>query len=305
MSSPDRRESPERILIIGARGQVGAELVDREWPVGTFVLPATRDQLDLGDRSAVVAYLDEWQPDVVVNAAAYTAVDRAEEQPELAHRVNHRGVEYLAEGCRRVEAKLIHLSTDYVFDGTKDGWYREGDRVNPLSVYGRSKRAGELAAMTLPDAIVVRTSWVYSSRGSNFARTILRLGRERDSLSVVDDQRGCPTSARDVADAIVRIIESGGRHSGVFHVCAPDDATWWDVANEVLLLDERRQLVELERLTTAQYPTAAARPMDSRMSTEAFEVAYGMRLRPWRTALAEVMDQLSRQSRDLVSGASR
>lgn len=292
--------SIERILIVGAKGQVGAELVEREWGVGTFVLPATRDQVDLVDRDAVVTYLEEWRPDVVVNAAAYTAVDRAEEQPELAYQVNHRGVVNLVDGCRSIGAKLIHLSTDYVFDGTFDGWYREGHGVNPLGVYGRSKRAGELAALQLPEAVVIRTSWIYSSRGANFVRTMLRLGRERDTIGVVDDQRGCPTSAADVADAIVRVIDNECRHTGVFHVAAPDDGTWWDVANEVLLLDERRSLVQLDRLTTAQYPTPARRPADSRLSSEAFEVAYGLKLRPWRTALADVMDQLSRQAPPLA-----
>ncbi len=288
----------DRVLILGASGQLGAALVAQEWPVGTFVLPATRDQLDITDPLAVRAYINQWRPKVVVNAAAYTAVDAAEDQPEMAAEINHMAVESLVDALGAVGGRLIHISTDYVFDGATPGWYTEHDQVNPLSVYGRSKRAGELAALSLAESLVIRTSWLYSSTGRNFVRTIRQLGRARHSLEVVDDQFGCPTSADELAAAIVVAIRSGLRYTGVFHVASPDDGTWWDVADEVLRLDGTRNRVRLARLTTDQYPLAARRPADSRISSEAFAAAYGHVLSPWREALREVSARLDRQDLD-------
>ena len=291
---PADRPSLDRVLILGAKGQLGSALVSQEWPVGTFVLPATRDQLDITDPLAVRAYIERWRPKVVINAAAYTSVDGAEAEPDVANRVNHRAVVSIAEAVGALGARLIHLSTDYVFDGAATGWYREHDQVNPLSAYGRSKRAGELAALELDDALVLRTSWLYSSTGSNFVRTIRQLGRRRPVLQVVADQRGCPTSADDLAAAIVVAVRSGLRHNGMFHVAAPDDATWWEFADEILRLDGTRDRVELDRITTGQYPLAARRPADSRISSEAFAAAYGHTLPPWRESLRRVSRQLDR-----------
>lgn len=288
---------PERVLILGAKGQLGASLVAQDWPVGTFVLPATRDQLDVTDRGAIRAYIVRWRPDVVINAAAYTAVDLAEDEPQLANLVNHRAVAWLVEALAAEGGRLVHVSTDYVFDGTKGARYSEHDQVNPLSAYGRSKRGGEVAALQLADSLVLRTSWLYSSTGHNFVRTIRRLGRERSTLDVVDDQRGCPTSADDLAAAIVAAVRAGLGHTGLFHVAAQDDATWWELADEVLRLDGRRDQVGLERITTEQYPVAARRPADSRISSEAFATAYGVTLPPWRDSLRAVCRQLDRQDR--------
>ncbi len=285
----------DRVLILGAKGQLGAALVAQEWPVGTFVLPATRDQLDIADPEQVTAYVEQWRPKVIINAAAYTAVDRAEDEPEAANLVNHRSVVSIAEAAGRVGARLIHMSTDYVFDGATVGWYREHDQVNPLGVYGRSKRAGELAALTLADALVLRTSWLYSSTGNNFVRTIRRLGRSRHALDVVHDQRGCPTSADDLAAAIVVAVRGGLKHNGLFHVAAPDAATWWEFADEVLRLDGTRDRVILNRIGSDQYPLAARRPADSRISSDAFAAAYGYALPPWRESLRAVARQLDRQ----------
>ncbi len=296
---PVGRPPFDRIAVIGARGQLGSALVDRRWPVGTLVLPVTRDQLDLTDRESVWSYLLRWRPQVVVNAAAYTRVDRAEDEPELAVEVNQAAVASIVQGVSAIGARLIHVSTDYVFDGTADGWYREADQVNPLSVYGRSKRAGELEAFALDDSLVIRTSGLYSSTGTNFVRTIRRLGRERDRLEVVDDQRLCPTSADDLAEAIGVAIEAGLKHTGLFHVASVDDATWWEVADEILRLDGRRSAIDLDRISTeqrlAQGRSIARRPADSRLSSEAFATAYDHTLRPWRTALADVYRQLARR----------
>ncbi|MEL6982745.1 MAG: dTDP-4-dehydrorhamnose reductase [Actinomycetota bacterium] len=292
----------DRILILGARGQLGSALVAQEWPVGTFVLPATRDQLDITDAAAVWSYLMRWRPRVVINAAAYTQVDRAEDEPELAMAVNHRAVASIVQGVRAIGARLVHLSTDYVFDGAATGWYREADQVNPLSVYGRSKRAGELAALELDDSVVIRTSGLYSSSGSNFVKTIRRLGRERNRLEVVDDQRSCPTSADDLARAIAGAVNAGLKHTGLFHVAAPDCATWWEMADEILTLDGRRDAVELDRISTEQRlalgQSIARRPADSRLSSDAFATAYDQTLQPWRDALRAVCSQLDRQDRD-------
>lgn len=292
----------DRILILGARGQLGSALVAQEWPVGTFVLPATRDQLDLTDAAAVWSYLMRWRPRVVVNAAAYTQVDRAEDEPELAMAVNHRAVATIVQGVQAIGARLIHISTDYVFDGATSGWYREADQVNPLSVYGRSKRAGELEALELEDSLVIRTSGLYSSTGSNFVKTIRRLGRERNRLEVVDDQRCCPTAADDLAMAIVGAINAGLKHTGLFHVAAPDSASWWEVADEILRVDGRRDAVELDRISTEQRlalgQSIARRPNDSRLSSDAFATAYDQTPRPWREALRAVCAQLERQDRN-------
>lgn len=290
----------DRVMILGATGQLGSALTAQDWPVGSFVLPATRDQVDITDQDAVRSYIQYWQPQVVINAAAYTAVDLAEDEPEQATKVNFHAVAAVADAVRSIGARLIHVSTDYVFDGTTPGWYTEHDQVNPLSVYGRSKRAGELAALELPDSLVIRTSWLYSSSGRNFVRTIRNLGRSRESLEVVDDQQGCPTSAEELAAAIVVAVRSGLRYTGVFHVASPDEATWWQLADEVLRLDGTRDRVRLLRLTTEQYPLAARRPMDSRISSDAFAAAYGVVLSPWREALRVVSAQLDRQ--DLEPG---
>jgi len=292
----------DRILILGARGQLGSALVAQDWPVGTFVLPATRDQLDLTDPSAVWSYLMRWRPRVVINAAAYTQVDRAEDEPELAMAVNHKAVASIVQGVQAIGARLVHVSTDYVFDGATSGWYREADQVNPLSVYGRSKRAGELEALKLDDSLVIRTSGLYSSNGTNFVTTIRRLGRERDRLEVVDDQRSCPTAADDLARAIAGAVNAGLKHTGLFHVAAPDSASWWEVADEILRVDGRRDVVELDRISTEQRlalgQSIARRPTDSRLSSDAFATAYDQTLRPWREALRAVCAQLDRQDRD-------
>lgn len=313
----------DRILVIGARGQLGSALLRQDWPVGTFVLPATRDQLDITEPAAVWAYLLRWRPRVVINAAAYTAVDRAEDEPELAAAVNGRAVSSIVQGVGAIGARLIHLSTDYVFDGATPGWYREGDQVSPLNAYGRSKRAGELAALELDDSLVIRTSGLYSGTGPNFVSSIRHKARAGERLQVVDDQRCCPTSADDLARALVVAVRSGLNHSGLFHVAAPDDATWWEVADEVLRLDGRRDEVRLERRGSQpdgrrqangrRQPNrrrddsspigVARRPKDSRLSSDAFAAAYEHTLPPWRTSLAAVCAQLRRQDRMPVEEA--
>jgi dTDP-4-dehydrorhamnose reductase len=282
----------DRVAILGARGQLGSALVAQDWPLGMSVLPVTRDQLDITDREAVNDYLHDWRPQVVVNAAGFSAADRAEEEPESAIEINQRAVGHLVGALRSTGGRLIHISTADVFDGATAGWYTEHDQVNPLSVYGRSMRKGELEALGLADSLVVRSSWLYSTSGENFVRTIHRLGQTRPALDVVDDLLGCPTSVDELAAAIVAAIRAGLSYTGLFHIAAPDHATWWEVADEVLRYSGRRADVELRRVRAADCRPRARRPVDSRLSSEAFATAYGVSLSPWRDALRSVLKQL-------------
>ena len=284
------------VLVTGANGQVGQELQRADWPDGVSVVGLTRTDLDIADRAAVAAALRTHAPEVVVNAAAYTAVDRAEDEAEAAFRVNRDGVEVLNELTAEANIGFIHLSTDYVFDGAKNGWYVETDATNPTGVYGASKAAGERIVLTRPDAIVLRTAWVYGALGPNFVRTMLRLAAERDQLGVVDDQVGTPTAAADIATAIVTIVDSGLERGGLFHCAAPDEATWWDLADAAITGAGLADGVTIDKLTTEQYPTAAARPANSRLASGKLADAYGVTLPPWRTSLAAVLRELTAAS---------
>ncbi len=280
-----------KVLVTGAAGQVGLELGRADWG-DTERMLAVRGALDITNFDDCVAAAG-WRPDVIVNAAAYTAVDKAEQEPEKAMAVNVKGVAHLATIAGDLDATLIHISTDYVFDGAKDGWYTEEDDPSPAGVYGLTKRAGELAALTAPKSIVLRTSWVYGALQPNFVATMRRLAAERDELGVVADQFGCPTAATDIASAIVQIVEGGAEHHGIFHLAAPDDASWWDLASEAIGLMEPSRSPVINQLTTEQYPTPAKRPMNSRLNSDKVEAAYGVRLRSWRTALAEVSAEMN------------
>ena len=224
----------KRVLVTGAAGQIGRELARAPWPEGFELVRTDSSDLDITDPHDVDRVLAAVDPDLIVNAAGYTAVDRAEDEPERAFAVNEGGVGYLAAGADDCNATLIHLSTDYVFDGSKDGWYVEDDVPRPLSVYGASKLAGERCALRARKALVLRTSWIYGALRPNFVVTMRRLAAEGSGIGVVADQIGCPTAARDVAAAIVEIARSGASEHGLFHVAAPDDASWWDVASEAI-----------------------------------------------------------------------
>jgi dTDP-4-dehydrorhamnose reductase len=283
----------ERILIVGAKGRLGSALVSASWPIGTFVLPATLDQLDITDGAAVLAYLRQWRPDVVINAAAFTSVDRAEHAPETAAKVNHRGVQHLAEASAAIGARMIHFSTGYVFDGVKDGPYEEDDQVNPLCAYGRSKRAGELAALALDDSVVIRTSWLYGSCMPGWMDGVRRLGRQARPFSVVNDRRGSPTSVTDLANAVVTAIGSGLETPGLFHLAAPDAASWYDLADWVLQLDGRSDRATLRPIATDPQATIGRRPANTTLLSSKFTDSYGVRLKPWREAMNDVWPQIS------------
>ncbi len=283
----------ERVLIVGAKGRLGSALVSASWPIGTFVLPATLDQLDITDREAALAYLHQWRPDVVINAAAFTSVDRAEHAPETAAKVNHRGVENLAEASAATGARLVHFSTGYVFDGVKDGPYEETDQVNPLCAYGRSKRAGELAALALDDSVVIRTSWLYGSSMPGWIDGVRRLGREGRPFSVVNDRRGSPTSVTDLADAVVTAVSGGLKTPGLFHLAAPDAGSWYDLADWVLHLDGSSDRAMLRPVATDPQATIGRRPVNTTLLSSRFTDTYGVRLKPWREAMNDVWPQIS------------
>lgn len=288
------------VLVTGAGGQLGRELCRADWDEGVTVTGLARADLDITDADAVTERLDALAPDVVVNAAAYTAVDLAESEPDLARLVNADAVGHLARWVEHADARLVHFSTDYVFDGTKDGWYVETDPVAPLGVYGRTKANGEDLARTATRHVILRTAWVYGALGSNFVTTMRRLARERAELGIVADQIGCPTATGDLATAVVDLLaqDRTTEASGTFHLASPTSATWHEFATAILagpIADGLR----VDPITTADYPTPAARPQNSRLASDVMKDAHGIGLRPWQDALIDVIGELDqREARD-------
>jgi dTDP-4-dehydrorhamnose reductase len=293
-----------KILVIGATGQIGRELVRAAWPPGFSVEAAARGDLDILDAGAVRAHVARRQPNLIINAAAHTAVDRAESEPEPAFAVNALAPRHMAEAARECGIPLIHYSTDYVFDGTKQGPWHEDDPVNPLGVYGASKAAGERAVRdSLPRHVIIRTAWVYSAFGNNFVKTMLRLGAERDELRVVADQRGCPTAASEIARATVRIAHhlltendaTGAALWGTYHLAGAGATSWYSFAEHIFDLAApavgRRPTVAA--IATADYPTPTRRPANSVLDCGKAERVFGVRLRPWQEALADVVRELT------------
>ena len=286
-----------RLLITGAKGQLGTELV--RLGSGHKLLAVGHDQLDITDASVVIDFIDEFQPDAVINAAAYTAVDRAESDKDAAFAVNRDGPANLARACECHAIPLIHISTDYVFDGSKPGAYVEGDHVSPLGVYGQSKLAGEQAVQALCSRfIVLRTSWVFSTVGNNFVITMLRLGAERDELGIVADQQGCPTAAAELARAIYAVlnVDLDNVTWGVYHFCQPEPTTWFGFAESIFAgAKEEGMDMKVSKLTaiaTSDYPTPAKRPVNSQMDCTSFSQVFGYTIKPWAESLNEVIKEL-------------
>ncbi|MGI9624538.1 MAG: dTDP-4-dehydrorhamnose reductase [Acidimicrobiales bacterium] len=286
-----------RILITGANGQLGRELVRAPWASNVELTALDRSRLDVTNTWGVKSQVESSEPDVIVNAAAYTAVDQAESEPELATAVNVAGVANLADAATAAGALLIHISSDYVFDGTKDGWYIESDPVAPLGVYGRTKAEGEDRARLAPRHLILRTAWVYGALGPNFVATMRRLGSTHEELRVVNDQIGCPTAAADIASAICRLSAEGGKNApiGTFHLASPESATWYEFA-ETILADRIESGLELEPILTSQYPTAAKRPANSRLDSSAIEEVSGIRLPSWHDSVPAVVAELDDRS---------
>ncbi|GAB4181466.1 MAG: dTDP-4-dehydrorhamnose reductase [Thalassobaculales bacterium] len=272
-----------RVLVTGAGGQVGRALLATAWPPGWRVAGATRAALDVTAPDPAI------DADIVVNCAAYTAVDRAEADAAAARLANAVAPARLAAACARTGAVLIQLSTDYVFDGTGRRPYREDDPVNPLSVYGATKEAGERAVRAaLERHVILRTSWVYDATGSNFLNTMLRLFRERPRLTVVDDQHGAPTLAADIAAAIAAIARQPGAW-GTYHFTAAGETTWHGFATAIR--DHLGSGPEIAAIPSSAYPTPARRPLNSRLDCTKVEAAFAIARRPWQAGLAAVMKE--------------
>lgn len=288
-----------KLMVTGQGGQVGRELVRHHWPSQWHVAAFDRPGLDITHLETVCATVARERPDIVVNAAAYTAVDRAENDRAAAWATNCTGPANLASACRSAGIPLIHISTDYVFDGSKPGSYLEDDLVNPLGVYGASKEAGDRAVReTLSEHVILRTAWVYSAHGHNFVRTMLRLAGERPVLRVVADQTGSPTSATDLAGAIATIAQrlaAGATAWGTYHFAGAGAVTWHGFAEAIFELAApwRGPPPRVEAITTAEYPTPARRPANSVLDCSGLARAFGIVPRPWRTALAEVIRKLN------------
>ena len=295
-----------RILLTGANGQVGWELAHRGGQQGLEVLALDRSDLDITDPVLVNKQVNRSAVSLVVNAAGYTAVDQAESEPELAFAVNRDGPACLASACEKAGIPLVHISTDYVFDGQKQGSYLETDPVSPLGVYGKSKAAGEVAVREhLPEHLILRTSWVYGIRGDNFVKTMLRLGREREVIQVVADQYGCPTYAADLAETILKIaahVQAGRQgHWGTYHYCGKGVTTWQGFAEAIFNLARKYvplKVRQIEAVTTAEYPAAAPRPANSVLDCSLLTSHFGVAPKPWNESLASMLHQIIPAQKD-------
>ncbi|WP_294393223.1 dTDP-4-dehydrorhamnose reductase [uncultured Sphingomonas sp.] len=284
------------ILVTGGSGQVGGALLRLAGSKREMVAP-TRDQLDLTDPTALAACVASRPWEAVVNCAAYTAVDRAESDVVAAWQVNALAPAALAAATAQAAIPLIHLSTDYVFDGSKPAAYVESDPVAPIGVYGASKEGGEQAVRTAnPRHIILRTAWVVSAHGANFIKTMLRIGRERDHLRVVADQHGCPTGADDIARTILTILDRRDEDAfGTYHVVNAGEASWHELAGAVFARAARHgfKAPMVEAIATSDYPTPARRPANSRLSTAKLTDRFGIAPRDWRIMVDEIVDELT------------
>ena len=290
----------KKILLLGKDGQVGWELQRALAPLG-LLTALNRRECDLAEAAQVQAVLEQYEPEVIVNAAAYTAVDQAESDQALARRINVDAVAELARYAREMGSLLVHYSTDYVFDGTKPEAYVEDDITNPLSVYGQTKLDGENRIRdALCRHLIFRTSWVYAARGGNFARTMLRLASERTALSVIDDQIGAPTSAELIADVTahaLRDVLSGRAPGGTYHLAAAGEASWYDYAKFVIgrarVQGQTLALVVdgLRPIPASDYPLPAKRPQNSRLNTHLLERSFALKLPQWEDGVARVLDE--------------
>jgi dTDP-4-dehydrorhamnose reductase len=288
-----------RTLLLGSSGQLGTELGKALSP-DVELLALSRHDVNLTDEDGLRAAIRQARPQVIVNAAAYTAVDRAETEPDLAHAVNAVAPRIIAEEALRLDAWLIHFSTDYVFDGSGREPSKETDSPHPLNVYGRTKLEGERSIAAIGCRhLIFRTSWVYAAHGNNFLRTMLRLGRERPRLTVVDDQFGAPTSAGELARGVRKVLDGFAKlnsapvESGIYHMACSGVTNWFGFAKAIF--SSAVGLVptpEIIPIPSEQYPTPAVRPRNSVLNCDKLEKAFGIRLAPWEDALAQVMVEL-------------
>ena len=293
MSTTTQTKRP-LVLVTGANGQLGKELrqLETKWPEFEFLF-LSREDLPIHHFELVRNFFKATHPSFLINCAAYTAVDKAEQEEELAFQINAEAVGVLAAICKEQDCKFVHVSTDYVFDGLANRPYREDDLTNPQGVYGASKLAGEKEAVLLnPDSVIIRTSWVYSSFGKNFVKTILRLLQEKPSVSVVDDQIGSPTYAADLAVAILEIISLKSWKPGVYHFSNEGEISWCAFAKAIAALTHSNTPVQA--ITTAEFPTPAKRPAWSVLDKSKIKAVYGIKIRPWKESLADCLELLSK-----------
>lgn len=291
------------ILVFGAEGQVGRELIALASQRKIAAIGLSRAEADITQAEAVRAAIERHRPSLVVNAAGYTAVDRAESEPELARAANVEGPAVLAACCARAGVPLVHLSTDYVFDGRKSGAYVESDPVAPLSVYGRTKAEGEAAVREAqPQHVILRTSWVYGVHGKNFLKTVLRLASERDELPMVADQFGCPTATADIAEAILLLaprLVADASVSGTYHFAGAGRTSWHGFAMEIVARQRpfTGRNPRVVPIAAADFKAAAPRPANSVLDSGRFRAIFGHSARPWQERVAETVDLLLRTAR--------
>jgi len=297
-----------RILVTGKNGQLGRSFqkivktnteIDNNQSSNDFIF-VSREDLDLSSESNISHYFIKNKFDIIINCAAYTAVDKAAEEPKLANQINHLAVKQLASIANSQKARLIHISTDYIFDGDRNKPYVETDTPNPINVYGKTKLAGEKALQTVMpmNALIIRTSWLYSEYGNNFVKTMLKLGKERDELSVVNDQIGSPTYAADLADAILEIIKHKkfrdvGQMTQIYHYSSKGKISWYELAKEIFKIEKIE--CEVNPISTQQYQTPAKRPRNTLMNKDKIVKVFNIKISNWKSSLKTCMTILIKQ----------
>ena len=284
----------KKILVTGANGQLGSEIkvLASQYPHFDFVFTDI-DDFPLDKTDEIIANFKDIQPDIVINCAAYTAVDKAEQDQTTADAINHLAIATLATLCQEAGAKLVHVSTDYVFDGSSPVAYTEEDLPNPKSVYGATKLAGEIACLkNCPESIIIRTAWVYSEFGNNFVKTMLRLMTERDSLGVVNDQVGSPTYAADLAQVILTILDSSKWEPGIYHYSNAGEISWFDFASDIKEIAHKT--CDIKGIPASSYPTPAERPAFSLLDKSKIKAVYGIEPIDYKLSLKKMMARLEK-----------
>jgi dTDP-4-dehydrorhamnose reductase len=287
-----------KILVLGCKGQLGRCLNDQLVNTEHEVIYTSREQIDIADFEVTKSKILKFSPDLIINATAYTAVDKAEEDQKTANLINHLAVKNVADICNKLGCWLIHVSTDYVFDGNSKVPYREDDQTNPQGVYGETKLKGELAIQASGcKHIILRTAWVFSEYGNNFLKTMLRLGAERDELSIVGDQMGCPTYAQDIARSIVDIVPklNSRESNGIYHYCGDQPCSWYDFANAIFdqaMTNNLKIPSIVNSIETSAYPTPAKRPAFSVLDCSKIENDFGVYASNWHDGIGQVISKL-------------